>query len=242
MKNKFKSTICGLLLYSASFVPIDAGIVMPSFDEPKSNATTNSIVLSSAFLDLTKRVPDRTVNEIFADNILLNLHYIKGDVADVSIEPIRGQNWKPIWEKVREPFAFSITLNPGEVFAFHNYVLPEFEGRKLKASWTQFSSWEGYKTYAGLSGNGVCHLATLINYVATKAGLKVTAPTRHDFFLVNGFDRTFGTSIYYGAGGYTAEVQNLYIENIFDIPIAFIFSSYGERVGLKVGLFSPLGS
>jgi hypothetical protein len=191
-------------------------------------------ILARESLDLTKRVPDPVVTRIFADNILLNLHYMKGDISDVSYEPRKGEVRTILWDKVREPFSFSIKISPGEVFSFHDIVLPEFEGRKFKTGWTQFSRVEGYKIFDGLWGNGVCHLATLINWVSTEAGLKVTARVNHDFFLVPGVDRRYGTSIVYIPESYTTKLQNLYVDNPFSFPVVFEFEANADRVNLSV--------
>jgi len=68
----------------------------------------------------------------------------------------------------------TFSLNPGEVFAFHANVLPEFENPVITMN-SKFYIEEGYKAIGGLGGNGVCHLASLINWVGSEAGLEVTA-------------------------------------------------------------------
>lgn len=197
-------------------------------------SNTQNGVLARESIDLTKRVPDPVVSRLFADNILLNLHYMKGDVSDVSYEPKKGAVRPILWDKVREPFSFSIRLEPGEVLAYHDDVLPEFEGRKIRTGWTQFSMMEGYKIFDGLWGDGVCHLATLINWVSSKAGLRVKALVNHDFFPVPGVDRKYGTSIVYIPGSYTTEMQNLYVENTFNSPVLLKFSARSDGVDLSV--------
>jgi vancomycin resistance protein YoaR len=135
---------------------------------------------------------------------------------------------------VREPFEFSLTLEPGELFAFHDELSPEFNGLKTKTGWTQFSVVEGYKVLDGLSGNGVCHLATLINWVSTEAGLAVTAKVNHDFYPVPGIDRKYGTSIVYLPGAETTRRQNLYVVNTYDKTVTYNFKASAWQVTLEI--------
>lgn len=67
-------------------------------------------------LSLTNRYPNPQVNQVFADNIVLTLHFLKSDVE---------QGKSIDWEKIRQPFEVSFTLEPGETFAFQNAVLPQ---------------------------------------------------------------------------------------------------------------------
>ncbi|NIO20081.1 MAG: hypothetical protein GTN76_04890, partial [Candidatus Aenigmarchaeota archaeon] len=92
---------------------------------------------------------------------LLSLHYLKGDVE----LPVN-------WGEVREPFVVSFTLQPGEIFAFHDNVLDEYVNPKVTMN-SEFMTDEGYKSVWGLGGNGICHLASLMNWVAVEAGLEV---------------------------------------------------------------------
>lgn len=189
-----------------------------------------NVVLASHELDLTTRLPDPTGAEIFADNILLSLHYGKGDANEM----VDGA--KTDWDKVREPFEFSFTLKPNETFAFHNNILPEYQSLVVKTLNSKFFMDEGYKSLGGLGGNGVCHLATLVNWVARDAGLEVTAKVNHDFYPVPGIAREYGTAIFYaeGANG-NSQNQNLYITNNFDMPVVFNFRSDNKKVVLTIG-------
>ncbi len=175
-------------------------------------------VLAEHVLDLNERLPDSEFgNEVFKFNILLALKYIEGN------------------PDLNEPFITEVELQPGEVFAFQENLLPEFEDKTVKTGWTKYIAQEGYKPLAGLFGNGVCHLASLINWTATDAGLEVTALANHDFWPVPGVPKEYGTSIrYLEGGGWKTENQNLYIENSFDQPVKLVFNSTTDEVELKV--------
>jgi hypothetical protein len=175
-------------------------------------------VLAEHVLDLNERLPDSEFgNEVFKYNILLALKYIEGN------------------PDLDEPFITEVELKPGEVFAFQENLLPEFEDKTVKTGWTKYIAQEGYKSLAGLYGNGVCHLASLINWTATDAGLKVTALANHNFWPVPGVPKEYGTSIrYLAGGGWKTENQNLYIENSFDQPVKLVFNSSADEVELKV--------
>lgn len=184
-----------------------------------------SEILARKSLNLTTRTTDRWVSQIMADNILLTLHYLKGDMDAKEID----------WDQLREPFSVSFTLDPGEVFAFHRDFLPEFRGKVVKTTGATFHSSEGFKSDGYLFGDGVCHLASLMNWVASAAGLEVTAKVNHDFLLVPGIPREFGTAIYYLEGNTSSnQLQNLYIKNPFDFPVEFIFLVDNQRVELVI--------
>lgn len=175
------------------------------------------ITLARHDLDLTIREPDSFVNEVFRDNILLSLHYLKGGVS------------LPVdWNQVREPFSVTFTLKPTEVFTFHANTLPEFAHPTITMN-SQFYMDEGYKAVGGLGGNGVCHLATLINWVAKDAGLVTVAKVNHDFAPVAGVPREFGVAIL----SQSAQ-QNLYVKNNQDFPVVFRFSVTPQNVNLTL--------
>lgn len=175
-------------------------------------------ILAEHVLDLEERLPNsESGNEVFKYNILLALKYIEGNT------------------NLDEPFVTEVELQPGEVFAFQENLLSEFENKTVKTGWSKYVAQEGYKPLAGLYGNGVCHLASLINWVASDAGLKVTAPANHNFWPVPGVPKEYGTSIRYLAdGGWKTQNQNLYIENPFNHSVKFIFEASDEEVDLKV--------
>lgn len=171
------------------------------------------------------------IDRASADNILLNLRFIQGDEETLNQ---RGQT--QFWEAVRKPNAFSINLQPGEVFAFHTEILPRFknDGVKTPAVETHFSAADGYKFSGALYGNGVCFLASLINWVVADAGLEVTAETNHDFYPVPGVPREYGTSIFYAEGETYSQKQNLYVKNSLEVPVELVFESEADWVAVSV--------
>ena len=187
------------------------------------------IALAEQSLDLTTREPNAYANQVFANNILLALHYLKEDIDSPKID----------WYWVRKPFEVSFTLQPDEVFAFHANVLPEFT-EPVKTMNSRFFIEEGYKSVGGLGGNGVCHLASLINWVASevrldspssvrRVGLEVTAPANHNFAPVPGVPEEYGTSI-----RSQSKNQNLYIRNDSGSSVKFIFTIKGQMVNLRI--------
>jgi len=163
-------------------------------------------VLAKHCLDLNTRARNKYVNEVFKYNILLAV----------------------------EKFGDGFVLQPGEVFAFHDNVLSKFKTDNLKTGWTRYEKKEGYKTVLGLPGNGVCHLATLMNWTASDAGLAVVAPINHNFAPVPGVPKKYGTSIRYCPSGCNSQNQNLYIKNTFDFPVKFVFEVTGDILSLKI--------
>jgi len=75
----------------------------------------------------------------------------------------------------------------------------------------------------------------MMNMVATNAGLKVVAPTNHDFANIPDVPREYGTAIYYmpGEDG-TSSMQNLYVTNTFDKPVTFVFTHRGNSLDIAV--------
>ena len=218
---QMKSLMIGLTTLGFSVSPF---FQSPSLPSGEKIAVEERPVLAEKSLDLTTRNEDSWVSRVMADNILLTLHFLKGDVGG-EID----------WERVREPFSVSFTLEPGEAFAFHQDVLPEFEGKTVKTTGAIFHSDQGFKSDGYLFGDGVCHLASLMNWVASEAGLGVTAVVNHDFWPVPEIPREFGTSIYYLEGeSSTNQLQNLYLENTFNHPIIFIFAIDSQEVKLKI--------
>jgi len=187
-------------------------------------------VIAQKELNLKDRLPNEFGASVFADNILLALHYLKGDVQELKIDqnkPLNPTNMD--WEKIREPFQVSFTLEPGQVFAFHGNFLPEFEDKVTQTANSRFFIQEGYKSLAGLGGNGVCHLASLIDWTASEANLEVVAKVDHDFYPVPGVPREFGVSIQS-----QDKSQNLYIENNLEESVVFEFIADSEKVNLLV--------
>ena len=81
-------------------------------------------VLGDAGFSMEDRYANTYVSNVFADNILLTLAYMRGVVRNNQVD----------WSAVQAPFTYSFTLNPGQAFAFHNDVLPEFAGKIVKTT------------------------------------------------------------------------------------------------------------
>jgi hypothetical protein len=188
--------------------------------------TVQEHVISEHAMSLETRYAVKSVNDVFKDNILLTLAYMTGKVT------------KPTdinWEELRKPATYEVTLNPGEVFAFHDDVLPEYKGKTIKTTNSHYNAAEGFRTDGYLYGDGVCHLASLINWAASGSGLKVEARVRHDFAPVPEVPREYGTSIYAtGGASATGEMQNLYIENTLDHAVKLVFAYDGTSLKVKV--------
>lgn len=197
-----------------------------------SNLLTNSPqiegpnILGSREFSMENRYPDEWVNGIFKDNILLNLAYMRGIVKDGTAVN---------WDEVRKPFSYKFQLNEGEVFAFHDDVLPEYDGKVAKTTNAHFNSYEGFKSDGWLVGDGVCQLASFINWAARAAGLDVVSPTDHNFREIPDVPWEYGVSIYAQPGkSYSDQVQNLYVRNNRDKEISFVFNYDGEKLKVSV--------
>ena len=213
-----ENTIIGMALLLSTTVtslnPVLAGQTLIASQVVVANET-----LSSRTLDLKIRSSFPTVNEGFSDNILLSLHYLNG-------EKFFAGNVD--WEEVRKPLSVSFVLSSDEVFAFHDTVLPQYQNPAVTMN-SNFSMKDGYKFVAGLPGSGVCHLATLMTWVAKEAGLEVTALANHDFAPVKGVERKYGTSI-----KSFSPTQNLYIKNTTEVPLVFEFMASEDSVVFSI--------
>lgn len=186
--------------------------------------TVDTKQLSYHEFSLNDRYADSFVNNVFKDNILLTLDYATGGKIDpYSID----------WSGIEKPFKMEIKLKPGETFAFHEDVLPQFKDKKIITTNAHFDSSQGFKSDGWLVGDGVCHLASLLYWTAKDAGLEALAPTRHDFAPVPDIPREYGTSIYYmpGQNG-SNEAQNLYITNNKEKSVTFVFNYDGQKLGI----------
>jgi hypothetical protein len=177
-------------------------------------------VLATKQYSLADRYSNTFVNDVFADNIMLTLSYMaKQTTEGKSVD----------WGKVTGPFTYKMVLNPGQTFAFHDQVLPEYTGKVDMTTNAHFDSYDGFKSDGWLVADGVCHLASFMNVVAKDAGLKVEAPTRHDFAKIPEVDPKDGVSIFS-----TSSAQNLYITNTKSKPIAFVFKHEGSDLKISV--------
>lgn len=234
--------ITEILLASAALISALGSNFQPTTNTPSAFLVEQKQVLAQHELDLTTRLlasptggPDEYGSQVFADNILLTLHYLKRDTDYLKINPDKQASGNIDWEKIRESFEASLTLEPGEVFAYHDTILPEFNGLPLKTTNAHYNLREGFKPLAGLPGNGVCHLASLINWVAQDAGLEVVAKVNHNFYPVPGVPKENGTSIRWGPNGeFNSRNQNLYIRNNFEVPVTFSFEAKKDSVLLSI--------
>jgi len=197
----------------------DKPFMLPFTKEPERTLAVREFSLEN-------RYRNSFVNEVFKDNILLTVDYLTGAKIDPK---------KIDWTRYDEPFDHKVILNPGETFAFHDDVLPNYEGKVNKTSNAHFNSVEGFRFSGNLVGDGVCHLASLLYWAAKDAGLNAVAPTRHDFANIPEVPKEFGVSIYAYPGKQTKDqVQNLYITNNKEQKIAFEFIYDGENLKIQV--------
>lgn len=183
-------------------------------------------VLASHEISLENRYPVKSVSDVMRDNILLNLSYMDGK--------IKSRN-EINWDEIKKPFTIQFKLDPGQAFAFHDDILKEYEGKVARTGRAHFNASEGFKSDGYLFGDGVCHLASLIYWVAKDAGLEAKAPTNHDFASIPEVSRENGVSIYSNpfSKGSNSQ-QNLYITNTKSVPVTFKFEYNGEKLKLAV--------
>src|SRR5260221_10714289 len=139
-----------------------------------SSIVSDKHLLAQRSFSMENRYADKWVSDIFKDNILLAIAYLRGYDKTQEVD----------WKAVEKPFHYEFTLKPNETFAFHDDVLPQFKDSVVKSTGSHFNWSEGYKSDGWLVGDGVCHLASFINWVARDAGLEVVSPTRHDFAAI----------------------------------------------------------
>jgi hypothetical protein len=183
-------------------------------------------ILAVHEMPLNDRYHNPIVSDVFKDNILLTLSYFSGTTKQG--EPVN-------WDTVRKPFTYDLVINPGEVFTFQDAALPEYQGKKITTTHVHYGASDGFRSDGYLYGDGVCHLASLMNWAAKDAGLDVVAPTNHDFANIPDVPKQYGVAIYTdGKNDATSQRENLYIENNKDKPVHFVFN-YQDNV-LKVAV------
>ena len=188
--------------------------------------------LASEAISLEKRYENKYVNDVFKDNILLNMAYLGGKVTKK--EDIN-------WREIEKPLAYKFALAPKETFAFHEDVLPQYKDTLVKTTNARFNYDDGFKSDGYLMGDGVCHLASLIYWVSKNAGLDAYAPTNHNFAVIPEIDGKYGVSIYKMPGNLIANaMQNLYVTNNKENMVVFEFNyKDGE---LKLFIFEVIKS
>lgn len=202
-------------------------LVFLAVQNPFSNVQPNITPLASKEMSLEKRSFDPYVNEVFKDNILLSLAYMDG----------RLKNKEDIsWKEIRKPFSYHFILEPNKTFAFHKDVLPKFLDSVALTTNAHFDFSEGFKSDGYLFGDGVCHLASFMYWVAKEGGLVAYAPTNHSFAEIPEIPGQFGVSIYSMPENPVANAkQNLYITNNKTEPIVFEFQYDGKILKLTIG-------
>lgn len=182
--------------------------------------------LAGESISLEQRYGNTFVNDVFKDNILLNMSYLSGKVTkrdDVN------------WDEVRKPFVYSFTLLPNKTFAFHEDVLEKYKDSVAKTTNAHFNFEDGFKSDGYLMGDGVCHLASLIYWVSKNAGLDAVAPTNHNFAVIPQIVKEFGVAIYKMPGNTSANaMQNLYVTNNKKNPVVFEFEYKNGELGLSI--------
>ncbi len=183
-------------------------------------------VLGSRGMSMNYRYPVASVSRIFRDNILLNIAYLDGRVTS------SGQI---NWEEINKPFHSEFTLQPNETFAYHENVLPEYKDKVTLTTNAHFNKQDGFKSDGYLYGDGVCQLASLINWAARDAQLDVESPTNHDFASIPEVPKQYGVAIYFNpnSAGSSAR-ENLYITNNTDKPVTFSFDYDGNELKVSV--------
>ncbi len=184
------------------------------------------VVLSTHTLPLSNRQPDRFVNSVFKDNILLNLNYMNDVITNKS---------QIDWAQIEKDSKYSFTLKPGQTFAFHDDVLDKYRGKVVKTTNAHFNYSDGFKSDGYLYGDGICHLASLIYWAAKDAHLETEAPTNHDFAAIPDVPKKYGVSIYYTPGNrYSNSMQNLYITSNRSKDITFNFDYTNNSLKLSI--------
>lgn len=160
------------------------------------------------------------------ENILLNMAYLDGRVkskSDIN------------WNEIKKPFKSEFKLEPNQVFAYHDDILPQFEGKNIKTQSSHFMGSEGYVSAGYLVGDGVCHSASLIYWTALDAGLEALAPASHNFMPIPEIDKKYGVSIYANPDTKRANAnQNLYITNSKERPVEFKFEYDGDKLRVSI--------
>ena len=189
-------------------------------------AQQTHIVLASKSISLENRYPNRMVSDVFKDNILLTLAYMRG----------AEKTQTPDWKAVTKPFTYDFVLEPGKAFAFHDTAyLPKYSQSVVKTTNAHYGGHEGFKSDGYLMGDGVCHLASLFYWAAKDASLEAVAPVNHDFAVIPEISKEYGVAIYSDPANQAVSAQqNLYISNNMDSPVTFHISYNGRDLSVEV--------
>lgn len=224
---KFLISILIAIFVGSPEIPVLSNAVQNHSQENQAvlGVSTNKILASQEMsMDYRYRVP--SVSKVFKDNILLNIAYLDGRVkspSDIN------------WTEIDKPFHSEFTLQPDQAFAFHDAVMPQFKDKVVVTTKAHFNAKDGFKSDGYLFGDGVCQLASLINWAARSANLDVTQYTNHDFAAIPEVPKQFGVAIYYDPNSNTKSArENLYIVNNQDKPITFHFDYDGSQLKVSV--------
>jgi hypothetical protein len=213
------------LLTASTLMLSEAQIQPTSSAELKVQAHAQT-ELSSRSISLDKRYGYDLPENVYKDNILLNLAYLSGKVK--SSKDIN-------WEALDQPFTMTFSLEPGQRFAYHDIIADEYKDNVTVTAHTNFGAGDGYKFEGGLYGMGVCHLASLIHWAALDAGLESIAPSNHDFYPIPEIPKEYGVAVYASPDSVAASAnQNLYIKNNLDSKVTFEFKYDGVNLKTTV--------
>lgn len=174
----------------------------------------STVFLAAHSFSLENRWDNEFVAGVFKDNILLAMSYLDGRVKAKS---------EINWDEVKKPFHSQFTLWPSQEFAFHEKTLANYSQNVVKTTNAHFIGQEGFKSDGSLIGDGVCHLASLLYWVALDAGLTAYSPSNHNFAKINDVPKEYGVGILS-----PDPLGNLYIVNSLDVPVTFSFDYDGE--------------
>jgi hypothetical protein len=192
---------------------------------PFNGTGAPAVVLSSRSMSLDNRYGNSFVNDVFKDNILLTMSYMNGTVkakSDIN------------WENIEKPFDYEFTLSKGEEFAFHDQTLPNYSKNIVKMTNAHFDYADGFKSDGYLTGDGVCHLASLIYWAARDANLDTYAPTNHNFATIPDVPKEYGVAIYENRSAKEGASSNLYIINNKEKPVRFVFNYKNDSLTVSV--------
>lgn len=203
--------------------------IMPAYAaslSPLGQLQQSETVLASKTISLENRYPNKAVSDVFKDNILLTLYYMKG----------MPKTQSPDWNEVKKPFLYDFVLKPGETFAFHDTAyLPAYAQNVVKTTNAHYSGYEGFKSDGYLMGDGVCHLASLFYWAAKAANIEAVSPVNHDFAAIPEIDKQYGVAIYADPTNESVSMQqNLYIRNDKTEAITFRTLYNGEKLTVEV--------
>lgn len=216
-------------LVSALILLFNAPAAAPVAPRPTPAPSVSEAVLAERQFSLDNRHQVASVNEVFKKNIWLNLAYLQSSVS--------GQ--KDVdWTQAQQPTEFSVTLLPEQTFAYHDHVLPEYEATVALTTKAHFNYDEGFVSDGFLYGDGVCHLASLLNWAAQDAGLDVLVTKKHSIAKIPDVPDEYGVSIYtIQSVPNSGERNNLYITNNLDRAVRFQFVYEVDR--LRVVISTP---